>query len=169
MEKKRIVVAVCGGFDPIHVGHVRHFKEAKALGDELVVMLNTDTWLMEKKGYVFMKFDERREIIESIRHVDRVVPYVETESGSVAKTLEKYRPDIFAKGGDRTKENIPQDEVDTCKRVGVELVTGVGGEKIQSSSWLVDKAIYKKTDSLKMVAARKTPQKVSHKQRRSNN
>jgi D-beta-D-heptose 7-phosphate kinase/D-beta-D-heptose 1-phosphate adenosyltransferase len=146
MEKNRSVVAVCGGFDPIHVGHVRHFKAAKALGDELIVMLNTDAWLMEKKGYVFMKFEERKEIIESIRYVNRVVPYVETESGSVAKTLEKYRPDVFAKGGDRTIDNLPQDEVEACKRLGIELVTGVGGEKIQSSSWLVDRAVDNKID-----------------------
>jgi glycerol-3-phosphate cytidylyltransferase len=146
MKKKKIIVAVCGGFDPIHLGHVRHFKKAKVLGDELMVMLNTDAWLMRKKGYVFMKFEERKEIIESIRYVDSVVPYVETESGSAAKTLEKYRPDVFAKGGDRTIDNLPQDEVETCKRLGIELVTGVGGEKIQSSSWLVDRAVDNKID-----------------------
>jgi glycerol-3-phosphate cytidylyltransferase len=147
MSKKEIVVAVCGGFDPIHVGHVRHFEAAKALGDKLMVMLNTDDWLMKKKGYVFMKFEERKEIIESIKYVDIVVPYVETECGSVAKTLEKYRPDIFAKGGDRTIHNIPKDEIETCKQLGIKLVTGVGGEKIQSSSWLVNKAVNKeKTD-----------------------
>jgi cytidyltransferase-like protein len=146
MKKKKIIVAVCGGFDPVHVGHVRHFKEAKVLGDELMIMLNTDAWLMRKKGYVFMKFEERKEIIESIKYVDRVVPYVKTESGSAAKTLEKYRPDVFAKGGDRTIDNLPPDEVETCKRLGIELVTGIGGEKIQSSSWLVDKAVDNKID-----------------------
>jgi glycerol-3-phosphate cytidylyltransferase len=141
VEGKRIVVAVCGGFDPIHVGHVRHFKAAKALGDELIVMLNTDKWLKKKKGYVFMKFEERKEVIQSIRYVDRVVPYVELEDGCVAKTLEKYKPDIFAKGGDRTVDNIPKDEVEVCKRLGIKLVTGVGGEKTQSSSWLVNNAV----------------------------
>ena len=114
--------------------------------DELVVMLNSDAWLREKKGYVFMKFEERKEIIESIQYVDKVFPYVETESGSAAKTLQKCKPDIFAKGGHRTIENIPQDEVETCKRLGIKIVSGVGGEKIQSSSWLVDEAVDKKTD-----------------------
>jgi cytidyltransferase-like protein len=145
MKKKKIKVAVCGGFDPIHVGHVRHFQAAKALGIELIVMLNSDAWLREKKGYVFMKFEERKEMIESIQYVDKVVPYVEAESGSAARTLQKCKPDVFAKGGDRTIKNIPQDEVETCKRLGIKLVTGVGGEKIQSSSWLVDDAVGKKT------------------------
>ena len=144
MENKR-VVAVCGGFDPIHVGHVRHLKAAKALGTELIVILNSDVWLMKKKGYVFMKSEERKELIESIRYVDKVVPYIESENGSVAKSLKKYKPDIFAKGGDRTIDNIPTDEIDVCKHLGITLVTGVGGEKIQSSSWLVDKASKKET------------------------
>ncbi len=160
MKKKRIRVAVCGGFDPIHVGHVRHFKAAKALGDELMVMLNTDAWLMKKKDYVFMKFDERKEIIESIQYVDSVVPYVKTESGSAAKTLEKYKPDVFAKGGDRTIDNLPQDEIETCKRLGIKLITGVGGEKIQSSSWLVDEVSKNKTDGSTLIAERKTMQKL---------
>jgi D-beta-D-heptose 7-phosphate kinase/D-beta-D-heptose 1-phosphate adenosyltransferase len=136
--KKKIVVAVCGGFDPVHVGHLRHFKAAKALGDKLVVMLNSDSWLMKKKGYVFMPYEERKEIIESIRYVDKVVPYIETANGSVSKTLERLQPDIFAKGGDRTIETLPKDELDVCRKLGIRLVTGVGGGKVQSSSWLVN-------------------------------
>jgi D-beta-D-heptose 7-phosphate kinase/D-beta-D-heptose 1-phosphate adenosyltransferase len=139
MREKKVVVAVCGGFDPLHIGHIRHFKEAKALGDTLVVILNSDVWLRRKKGYVFMPFDERKEVIESIRYVDRVIPYVEDDpTGFVAQTLATLKPDIFAKGGDRTAENIPPSEVDVCRRLGIELVTGVGGGKVQSSSWLVD-------------------------------
>lgn len=137
-EKSKIVVAVCGGFDPIHIGHIRHFKEAKALGDELVVVLNSDDWLLKKKGYVFMPWEERKEILESIKHVDRVIPYEVTSDGSVAKTLEKLKPDVFAKGGDRIPDNMPTAETEVCERLGIKLVYGVGGEKVQSSSWLVD-------------------------------
>ena len=137
---KKITVAVCGGFDPIHVGHLKHFKEAKALGDVLVVILNSDSWLKRKKGYVFMGFEERKEIIESIRYVDKVIPYVEDDTGSVARTLEQLKPDVFAKGGDRSLETLPQSEVDICKKLGIKLITGVGGEKIQSSSRLIGKA-----------------------------
>jgi D-beta-D-heptose 7-phosphate kinase/D-beta-D-heptose 1-phosphate adenosyltransferase len=138
-ETSETVVVVCGGFDPIHVGHVRHLKDAKALGDVLIVILNSDDWLLKKKGYIFMSFNERKEIIESIKYVDQVIPYEEGGDGSVAKTLKKLKPDIFAKGGDRNIANIPKSEVETCRRLGIKLVTGVGGGKIQSSSWLVNK------------------------------
>ena len=136
--RDKVVVAVCGGFDPIHVGHIRHFRGAKELGDVLVVMLNTDDWLTKKKGYIFMPFEERKEMIESIRYVDKVIPVTDTD-GSVAKTLEQLKPDIFAKGGDRTIANIPKSEIDVCEKLGIKMVFGVGGEKVQSSSWLIDK------------------------------
>ncbi len=136
--KNKVVVAVCGGFDPIHVGHIKHFRDAKKLGDILVVMLNTDDWLIKKKGYIFMSFEERKEIIESIRYVDKVAPVIDT-NGSVAKTLEQLKPNIFAKGGDRTIGNIPESEINVCERLGIKIVFGVGGGKVQSSSWLIDK------------------------------
>jgi len=131
-------VAVSGGFDPIHVGHIRYFREAKSLGDELIVMLNTDEWLMKKKGYIFMPYKERKEIILAIKWVDKVIPVID-KGKSVAKTLEKLKPDIFAKGGDRLKSNLPKDEIETCKNYGIEIRFNVGGGKIQSSSWIVDK------------------------------
>jgi D-beta-D-heptose 7-phosphate kinase/D-beta-D-heptose 1-phosphate adenosyltransferase len=134
---KRKVVAVSGGFDPIHIGHVRYFKAAKALGEELLVILNTDDFISRKKGKPFMPFDERKEILEAIRWVDRVVPSVDNDQ-TVCKSLRYYKPDIFAKGGDRTINNIP--EKDTCNNLGIEMVFGVGGEKIQSSSWLIEGA-----------------------------
>jgi len=139
LGKRKIVVTVCGGFDPIHVGHIRHFEGAKALGDELVVILNSDAWLRKKKGYVFMRWKERKEIIESIKFVDRVIPYIETPDGSVARTLEKLKPDILTKGGDRTPENMPKAEMSICRKLSIKLIYGVGGKKAQSSSWLVEK------------------------------
>lgn len=140
-KKNKIVVAVSGGFDPVHIGHLRMFDEAKALGDELVVILNNDNWLKKKKGYFFMGEKERKEIIEGFRSVDRV--YI-TKHGknpkdmSVCDALRVIRPNIFANGGDRKHDNIP--EVDVCNQIGTEMVFGVGrGGKVQSSSSLLSK------------------------------
>jgi len=136
-KDEKIVVTVCGGFDPIHVGHIRHLRNAKKLGDNLVVLLQSDNWLLKKKGYVFMPFKERKEILESMKYVDEVLPVIDTNS-SVAKTLKILKPNIFAKGGDRTIDNIPKSEIRVCKELGIKMTFGVGGEKIQSSSSLVN-------------------------------
>ena len=125
----------------MHIGHVRMFQEARALGDRLVVVLNNDNWLMLKKGFVFMPEAERKEVIEAFRAVDEVV-LTKHEAGttdmSVCKALEEVRPDIFANGGDRKIENIP--EVATCEAIGCEMVFNVGrGGKVQSSSELAKK------------------------------
>ena len=141
MENKIITVVVSGGFDPVHIGHVRMFQEARALGDRLVVVLNNDNWLMLKKGFVFMPEAERKEVIEAFRAVDEVV-LTKHEAGttdmSICKALEELRPDIFANGGDRKLENIP--EVATCEAIGCEMVFNVGrGGKVQSSSELAKK------------------------------
>ena len=139
-NKKEIVVAVSGGFDPIHIGHVRMFQEAKKLGDALVVILNNDHWLKAKKGYVFMPQKERKEIIEAITGVDRVVLTRHPENPkdmSVCADLRRLKPDIFANGGDRHQTNVP--EVPTCASIGCKMVFNVGRSgKVQSSSWLLD-------------------------------
>ena len=143
MKNKKIVVAVSGGFDPIHIGHVRMFEQAKALGDELVVILNNDNWLRKKKGYVFMSQEERKEILEALRPVDRVVLTshpADPKDISVCAELKKIKPDIFAQGGDRNMANIPPCETALQKELGFKIVENVGrGGKVQSSSWLVDK------------------------------
>ena len=135
---------VSGGFDPVHVGHIRLFQEAKKLGDELVVLLNNDNWLKFKKGYVFMPEHERKEIIEAFEYVDKVVLTGHTKNTkdiSVSRELKLIRPDIFAQGGDRRSDNIPTPEVFVCKEIGCIIVNNVGfGGKIQSSSELVKKA-----------------------------
>lgn len=140
-KRKSIIVVVSGGFDPIHAGHVRMIQAAKKLGDKLIVILNNDNWLKTKKGYVFMPQRERKELLEAIADVDKVVLTKHpagTKDLSVCKSLEEIRPDIFANGGDRSKKNIP--EVATCQKIGCQMVFNVGrGGKIQSSSWLVDK------------------------------
>jgi len=131
-------VAVSGGFDPLHIGHIRLFKAARKLGRRLVVILNNDKWLKLKKGFVFMPQKERAELIRSFPFVDRVVltdHRGDDTDMSVARTLKKLKPAIFANGGDRGQRNTPEDDV--CKELGIERKYGVGhGGKIQSSSWM---------------------------------
>jgi len=140
-KKEKIIVAVSGGFDPLHIGHVRMMQEAKKLGDKLVVILNNDNWLKKKKGYVFMSQKERKELIEAIGCVDKVVltrHTKEVEDRSVCEDLIRVKPHIFVNGGDRTRKNIP--EVPVCKDLGCKMVFSVGrGGKVQSSSWLIEK------------------------------
>jgi len=139
-----IIVAVSGGFDPVHIGHVRMFEEAKKLGDQLIVIINNDNWLLNKKGHIFMPESERLEIIRSLDVVDFAIlslhPKVVTDT-SVSRELYSVRPTIFANGGDRKEENTPEDK--TCDELGITMIFNVGGHKIQSSSELVNKYKYK--------------------------
>lgn len=136
---------VSGGFDPVHVGHIRLFRKAKELGDELVVVINNDNWLRFKKGFSFMSEQDRKEIIESFSFVDRVhitAHESDTEDISVCREIELIRPHIFANGGDRHAGNIPEYEL--CERLGIEMVFNVGdGGKLRSSSDLVKEAVKK--------------------------
>ena len=126
-------IMVSGGFDPIHVGHVRMILEAAKHG-EVIVVANSDDWLMRKKGYVFMPWEERAEIIESIRGVVRV-EHVDDSDNTVCEAISRCRPDAFANGGDRKGDNTP--EVALCNELNIELMWNIGGGKIQSSSDLV--------------------------------
>jgi D-beta-D-heptose 7-phosphate kinase/D-beta-D-heptose 1-phosphate adenosyltransferase len=126
-------IMVSGGFDPIHVGHVRMILDAAKHG-EVIVVANSDDWLMRKKGYVFMPWKERAEIIESIRGVVRV-EHVDDTDNTVCEAISRCRPDAFANGGDRKGDNTP--EVALCNELGIELMWNIGGGKIQSSSGLV--------------------------------
>ena len=146
--KKQIVVAVSGGFDPLHIGHVRLFRAAKQLGDKLVVIINNDHWLRKKKGVIFMPERDRKEIIEALDSVDRVVLTAHSPNAtdmSVNTALQRIKPHIFANGGDRTKKNIP--EVAACKKMGCKMVFNVGrGGKVRSSSWLLADYLKKRRD-----------------------
>ena len=126
-------VAVSGGFDPIHVGHVRMIRAAAKYG-EVIVIANSDAWLKRKKGYVFMPFDERAEILMSIKGVAEVHEAIDNDN-TVSESLEIIAPDYFANGGDRKSNNTP--EMDACDRLGIEMLWNIGGEKMQSSSDLV--------------------------------
>jgi cytidyltransferase-like protein len=133
------IVIVSGGFDPIHSGHIAYFKSAKDLGDKLIVALNSDAWLVNKKGKFFMPFLERKAIVENLACVDLVVDFEDDELGSATNALikvkEMYPNDqlIFANGGDRNKENIPEMSVDN-----ISFQFSVGGDdKKNSSSWIL--------------------------------
>ena len=131
MKKRRI--AVSGGFDPVHVGHVRMIQAAAKLGD-VIVICNSDLWLKRKKGYSFMPFEARAEILLAFAGVKEVVEAKDAD-GSVCDSLADILPDIFANGGDRFNDNTP--EVQTCKKYAIEMLWGIGGGKVQSSSDLV--------------------------------
>jgi cytidyltransferase-like protein len=138
------IVVVSGGFDPIHSGHIEYFKSAKEFGDKLVVALNSDEWLINKKGKFFMPFDERKVIIENLLFVDGVIDFDDDDLGSAANALKKVKelyPDdqiAFANGGDRNLDNIPEMSVE-----GIEFLFSVGGDdKKNSSSWILKKWNY---------------------------
>jgi cytidyltransferase-like protein len=145
---KTIVIAT-GGFDPIHSGHINYIKEAKKLGDVLIVGANSDAWLRRKKGQEFMPWEERASILSAIKDVDRVINFDDTD-GSAKDAIRKVRaiyPSdkiVFANGGDRTNENIP--EMDLADN-NIEFAFGVGGfNKANSSSWILQEWKAPKTE-----------------------
>jgi len=140
------LIVTSGGFDPMHVGHLRCLIESAELAQKiggktrLAVIVNGDGFLLRKKGYAFMPEDERMEIIAGVRGVDYVVPW-DDGSQTVTEALRILKPFAFTKGGDRdAATNVP--EFDLCESMGTQVIFGVGGGKIQSSSDLV-KAIKK--------------------------
>jgi len=143
------IVLITGGFDPLHSGHIAYFKAAKTLGDMLIVGLNSDDWLVRKKGAAFMPWNERLCIINNLSMVDEVYTF-DDDDGSAKRFIQQARahyPDaelIFANGGDRTKDNIPEmDVIDS----NLTFVFGVGGEdKKNSSSWILQEWKAPKTE-----------------------
>ena len=138
------IVIVSGGFDPIHSGHIAYLDAASELGDKLIVALNSDNWLINKKGKFFMPFNERKSIIENLKKVDSVIDFDDDDHGSAINALLKVKemyPDdqiTFANGGDRNKDNIPEMSVE-----GIDFKFSVGGDdKKNSSSWILKKWQY---------------------------
>lgn len=135
------IVLVTGGFDPLHSGHIEYFRAARQLGDQLIVGLNSDEWLARKKGQPFMPLEERRKIVGSLKDVTATAVYDDTDNSScdaIELVLSHMGPNdelIFANGGDRTKENIPEMRITDPR---VKFVFSVGGDnKLNSSSWIL--------------------------------
>ena len=133
------IVLVTGGFDPLHSGHIAYFREARELGDKLIVGVNSDEWLERKKGRSFMPWEERATIVAALQYVDRVINFNDTDGTAIdairkVKQIFPYHDIIFANGGDRTKDNIPEMVFND-----VEFVFEVGGKnKANSSSWILE-------------------------------
>ena len=132
-ENERPTVMVSGGFDPVHAGHIRMIRAAAEYGD-VIVIANSDDWLYRKKGFVFMEYARRVEILNAVKGVV-LVDSVDDSDDTVCDAIRRHKPTYFANGGDRGRENTPEQAV--CEELGVELLWGVGGtEKLQSSSEL---------------------------------
>ena len=136
------IVLITGGFDPLHSGHIDYLKAGKLLGDTLVVGLNSDDWLIRKKGRPFMPFKERQAVLENLKMVDKVISFDDSDNtarGAIFKVMSTFgygKKIIFANGGDRVEGKVP--EHDTYENI-VEFVYGVGGvTKKNSSSWILD-------------------------------
>tara|TARA_B100000085_G_scaffold267852_1_gene277775 strand:- start:1587 stop:2066 length:480 start_codon:yes stop_codon:yes gene_type:complete len=135
-DEERPTVMVSGGFDPVHVGHIRMIRAAAQHGD-VIVIANSDNWLFRKKGFVFMEFAKRSEILNSIKGVI-IVDSVNDDDGTVCDAIRRHKPTYFANGGDRGKTNTPEQSV--CDELGVKLLWGVGGDdKVDASSDLVNR------------------------------
>ena len=155
---RKSIIVLSGGFDPVHKGHLRMFREASNLGHQVIVGLNSDDWLTRKKGKPFMKFEERKEILESFKYVNQVLPFDDsddTASDLIRRVHSLYDGEehdhnysdaghmgmvgyydiYFGNGGDRTSDNVP--EMIVCKELDVTMLWGIGGGKVQSSSWLI--------------------------------
>jgi|TARA_B110000093_G_scaffold57748_1_gene62277 cytidyltransferase-like protein len=123
-------VAVSGYFDPIHVGHLEYLKLSKELGDRLVVIVNNNHQCVLKKGKPFMDEKDRVEIVKSLKVVDEVFLSIDMDK-TVCASLESIKPDIFANGGDRSTEEVPESVI--CKKHNIQMADGLG-DKIRSSS-----------------------------------
>lgn len=167
MNIKKIMI-LSGGFDPIHSGHVEMFKNAKEQADYVIVCLNSDEWLTKKKGINFLDFQERSHILSSMKYVDQIIKFDDDEFGSAVNGLKKILEDkhlyekiltdktyldggtlyseelceiqfYFGNGGDRNPKSTPSLEQKFCEENGIGLIWGLGGNKSNSSSWILNR------------------------------
>ena len=151
--KKYKVILISGGFDPVHKGHIECIQNARELADEVWIGLNSERWLRNKKGKSFMSERERAFVMDNIKGVDWVyimnpkehtdttaVDFIDASRQRYMREIGKWEDGVmaFGNGGDRVAGGVPPVEEDVCKGYGIDLVWGLG-DKVQSSSWLLDK------------------------------
>ena len=138
------IMILSGGFDPLHVGHIRMIQHARDMAALVVVGINSDEWLQRSRGRVLTPFDDRCEIVASIRGVTSAVGFDDERRHARCRLIKmvcRLSPGAkiaFGNGGDRTSTNVP--EVEICQELGVDLVWGVGGSKVESSSGIIESA-----------------------------
>jgi D-beta-D-heptose 7-phosphate kinase/D-beta-D-heptose 1-phosphate adenosyltransferase len=146
-KRKYQAIIVSGGFDPVHIGHVRMFREAASLGFCVYCGANSDEWLTRKKGKPFMSFEERKEILMEFQSIHEVIAFDDSDDTAVdlIRQIRKRFPNpelvdiAFANGGDRVDGNTPEKEY--CEANGIDMLWNIGGGKIQSSSNLIMNSI----------------------------
>lgn len=141
MKKSMRFVITSGYFNPLHIGHINLIREAKKLGDFLIVIVNNDEQVKLKGSIPFMPEQERIEIIKALRYADEVILSIDKDgfqSETLSAIAKIYSGKLFfAKGGDRNASNLPECEKRVCKEFNIEIINNVGGDKVQSSSWLL--------------------------------
>ena len=133
-----IKVAVAGNFHVLHDGHINHFEEARKLGDYLIAIVGSDDYLRMKGKEVFLSLENRKKQLKA--WVDEVVEVIDSD-GTCTETLRQVKPDIFAKGKDRTPDNMPESELKVCEEIGCEIVYGVGDKYLHLDSSRVMKSL----------------------------
>ena len=137
MEKEKII-CISGGADFLHCGHIRMINDAAKYG-KIIWILNSDKWLKTKKGYLLMSWEDRAEILRSIRNIFDVVAVEDEQGGTVCEALARIKPDYFGKGGYSNEFNTP--EYKFCQENGIEVIFGLGGPKVKSAAEMIDEVV----------------------------
>jgi cytidyltransferase-like protein len=129
-----IKILISGAFDPLHIGHILLLKEASEYGD-VVVALNSDEWIIKKKGYILTPFEIRQELVNSVPYVSETIGFDDID-GTACSALETVKPDFFGNGGGRSAFNTPKKEVELCDKMGIMPVWNLG-ESLKDNKYLL--------------------------------
>lgn len=127
------IVVVAGNFFPLHDGHIDHLEKARKLGSYLIAIIGSDDYLRARNKPIYLSLENRKKQLKA--WADAVIEVIDTD-GTCARTLRMLQPDIFVKGGDRTPNNMPENELKVCEEIGCDIVYGVG-DLLNSSSEII--------------------------------